>query len=122
MVECLIIRYICIIIKMEQIDMKAVKVQYTVKPEYVEQNKKNIQKVMEELQLHPIAGMHYASYTDSENPNTFIHINMAKDESTMSKLSQIDAFNAFRTALKASEPLSPPKQTTLDLVAAGFEL
>jgi len=82
--------------------MKAVKVQYTVNPEYVETNKRNIQKVMDALLRNPIAGMQYSSYTDKDHPNTFIHINMAKDDETMSKL--------------------PPKQTTLDLVAAGFNL
>jgi len=102
--------------------MKAVKVQYTVKAEYVEENKKNIQKVMDMLKTNPIDGMLYSSYTDSENPNTFIHINIAKDEETLSKLSDIKEFTEFRMALKASEPISPPKQTNLELVAAGFEL
>ncbi len=102
--------------------MKAVKVQYTVQPEYVEQNKANIQRVMEALRANPIEGMHYSSYTDSEQPNTFIHINMARDEATMSKLNGVQAFIDFRMALKASQPLSPPKPTKLELVAAGFEL
>lgn len=102
--------------------MKAVKVQYTVIPEYVEENKRNIQKVMDVLKAKPIEGMQYASYTDDENPNTFIHINMARDAETMSKLNDVKEFAEFRMALKASQPLSPPKQTTLNLVAAGFEL
>jgi len=102
--------------------MKAVKVQYTVKPEYVEENKQNIQKVMNALKANPIEGMQYSSYTDKENPNTFIHINMASDDETMAKLQQVQEFNDFRTALKASEPLSPPEHTDLDLVGAGFNL
>lgn len=102
--------------------MKAVKVQYTVKPEYVEENKKNINKVMEVLRTNPIEGMLYSSYTLGEEENTFVHINLAKDESTLSKLNEVSEFTAFRMALKASGPLSPPKQTNLDLVAAGFEL
>ena len=102
--------------------MKAVKVQYTVKTEYVDENKKNIKKVMDVLNANPIKGMQYSSYTDDENPNTFIHINMAKDDETMSKLNDIKEFADFRMALKASQPVSPPKQTTLILVAAGFNL
>lgn len=102
--------------------MKTVKVQYTVKPDYVEENKRNIRKVMEALKANPIAGMQYSTYTDSDHPNTFIHINMAKDAETMSKLNTVEAFKAFRMALKASEPLSPPKETRLNLVAAGFDL
>lgn len=102
--------------------MKAVKVQYTVRPEYVEENKQNIQKVMEALRAHPINGMQYSTYTDNEDPNTFIHINMAKDADTMSQLNTVKAFQEFRTALRESQPLSPPSATQLNLVAAGFEL
>ena len=43
--------------------MKAVKVTYTVKPEYVDQNKANIRKVMEAIRSNPIPGMRYASFT-----------------------------------------------------------
>lgn len=102
--------------------MKAVKVQYTVKPEYVDQNKTNIRRVMETLIANPISGMQYSSYTTDEDPNTFVHINMAKDQETMSKLSELPEFNTFRTELKASGPVSPPKSTNLDLVGAGFDL
>lgn len=102
--------------------MQAVKVQYTVKSGYVEENKQNIRKVMEALKVSPIEGMQYASFTDKENPNTFIHINMARDGETMAKLNDVKAFTEFRMALKASQPLSPPKQTKLDLVGAGFDL
>ena len=102
--------------------MIAVKVEYTVKSEYVEANKENIHNVMDALKANPIQGMQYSTYTEGENPNTFIHINMAKDAATMSKLNDVKEFIAFRMALKASQPLSPPKQTSLNLVSAGFEL
>ncbi|NND34460.1 MAG: hypothetical protein HKN76_17880 [Saprospiraceae bacterium] len=102
--------------------MNAVKVEYTIKPEYRETNKKNIRRVMEALRLHPIAGMQYATFTDEQNPDTFIHINMARDEATMAKLNDVGEFQDFRKALKESHPLSPPKQTKLNLVDAGFKL
>ena len=102
--------------------MKAVKVQYTVRDEFVEQNKMNINKVMEALKTRPILGMQYASFTDAADPNTFIHINMAKDSDVMGKLNEVPEFMEFRMALKSSQPISPPKQTTLELVGAGFDL
>ena len=37
--------------------MKAVKVQYTVRTEYVNQNKANIRKVMDKLKSNPIEGL-----------------------------------------------------------------
>ena len=101
--------------------MKAVKVQYTVKPEYTEQNKANIRKVMEAIKANPIEGMLYSSYT-LEDGQTFVHINIAKDDATMAKLNDVQEFNDFRKALKASEPIAPPKSTKLNQVAAGFEL
>ena len=102
--------------------MKAVKVQYTVKPEYVSQNKENIKRVMDALLSNPIEGMLYSTYTDASEPNTFIHINICKDEETMAKLQQVPEFVEFRTALKDSNPISPPAQTALNPVAAGFTI
>ena len=95
--------------------------QYTVKPEYVAQNKANIQKVMDALKSNPIAGMQYASFT-LDDGQTFVHINMANDQETMDRLQEVEVFNEFRMALKASGPLSPPKSENLNLVGAGFEL
>jgi quinol monooxygenase YgiN len=102
--------------------MKAVKVTYSVKPEYVEENKKNIRKVMDALKANPIKGMLYSSFTDDENPNTFIHINMATDDNVMRKINGIQEFKDFQQALKTSRPISPPKATKLKLVGAGFNL
>lgn len=101
--------------------MKAVKVQYTVKPEYVDQNKANITKVMEALKAKPILGMQYASFL-LDDGQTFVHINMAKDGETMSSLNDVEAFNEFRKALMASEPIAKPQSTNLNLVGAAFEL
>jgi hypothetical protein len=100
--------------------MIAVKVQYTVKPEYVDQNKANIRKVMEAIRSNPIPGMQYASFT-LDDGQRFVHINMAKDQETLSKLSEVKEFGEFREALKASGPISPPQSDNLNLVDAGFD-
>ena len=101
--------------------MKLIRVQYRVKPEYVEQNKANIQRVMDAIKANPIEGMQYASFT-LEDGQTFVHINMAKDDETMSKLNDVTEFTEFRMALKSSQPVSPPKSEALNLVGAGFKL
>ena len=101
--------------------MKAVKVQYVVKPEYADQNKANIRKVMDKLKSEPIEGMLYSSYT-LDDGQTFVHINICKDEETMNKLNDVPEFSEFRKALKDSEPIEPPQSTNLIQVAAGFEL
>ncbi|MFT5820832.1 MAG: nitrogen regulatory protein PII-like uncharacterized protein [Crocinitomix sp.] len=100
--------------------MISVKVEYTVEFGFVEENKSNIQKVMEALQQQPIEGMYYSSQTINDSPNTFVHYNLAKDTETMSKLSELDEFKAFQKALKASKPLSPPQATNMTVVGVGF--
>lgn len=101
--------------------MKAIKVQYTVQPDFVEDNKSNIRKVMDRLKVEPIDGMLYSSYT-LDDGQTFVHINIAKDGDTMNKLNDVEEFQQFRKALKASGPVHPPKATPLDPVGAGFVL
>jgi len=46
--------------------MRAVKVEYTVKPEYVSTNKANIQKVMDELRALGDVGILYSSYVKED--------------------------------------------------------
>ena len=86
--------------------MKAVKVQYTVKSDFVDQNKANIRKVIEALRSKPIHGMLYCSL----------------DEETLSKISDVKEFGELRAALEASGPVSPPTSENLNLVDAGFVL
>ena len=43
--------------------MRAVEVRYTVRPEFADQNKANIRKVMAKLKGSPIDGMMYSAYT-----------------------------------------------------------
>lgn len=101
--------------------MKAVKVEYMVRPEFVTQNKENIKSVMRRLREEPIDGMLYSSYI-LDDGQSFIHINMARDEKTMGKLNDIEEFTSFRIALKESSPIKPPKATNLILVDKGFDL
>ena len=101
--------------------MKTVKVTYRVKPEYVEQNKKNIHAVMDYLKDNPIEGMYYSSY-QLDDEESFMHINIAQDEATMNKLNDVEAFTVFRMQLKASEPVEPPNAKDIALVGAGWKV
>lgn len=96
-------------------NMKAVRVIYTVKPEYVETNQKNITAVMDYLRDNPIEGMWYKSFL-LEDGQTFMHINISKDEETLGKLGEVELFNEFRRQLKESEPLVPPKSENISPV------
>ena len=76
---------------------------------------------MDKLKKDGIDGMLYSSYTIDDG-NTFVHINIARDAECMLKLNEVEEFNAFRKALKESEPASPPKAIDLNPVGAGFEI
>ena len=71
---------------------------------------------------NPIEGMLYSTYTLEDDGQTFVHINICKDGETLSKLNDVEEFQAFRMGLKASNPISPPKQSKLNFVGAGFDI
>ena len=101
--------------------MKVVRVQYTVKPDYVEQNKKNIQAVMAELRANPIEGLRYSTYQLPDG-NSFMHLNLSNSEEALAAFNELESFKKFRMELKASAPISPPKAESLTLVGAGYEV
>jgi len=95
--------------------MKAVKVQYTVKPEYVETNKKNIKAVMDKLKSNPVEGMWYKAFL-LEDGQSFMHINISDNQETMDKINEVEEFNIFRKELKESDPVSPPKLENIEMM------
>ncbi len=101
--------------------MKIVRVMYTVRPEYVEQNQANITQVMTDLKALNNTNTKYASYLE-EDGVTFMHFAQYPDEETAQLLNDIPSFAKFRKELKESGPVSPPKQNTMSLVGAAFEL
>jgi hypothetical protein len=99
--------------------MKAVRVQYTIKPEYVEQNKRNIEAVMKDLRENPIDGMFYSTF-QLQDQLTFMHVNFARDGETMAKLNALESFTKFRMELMASQPTAQPKSEDMGYVGASF--
>jgi hypothetical protein len=100
--------------------MRAVKVEYTVKPEYVETNKANIQKVMDELHSLGDVGILYSTYL-KEDGVSFVHFSIHREEENI--IPSLSAFKAFTTQLKA-EGLAgdPPQAMKLQMVAKSFDL
>ena len=101
--------------------MKVVRVQYTVKPEYVEQNIKNIQAVMADLQANPIEGLRYATFQLPDG-NSFMHLNLSNSAEALAQFRERARFQTFRMGLKESGPVSPPKAEDLTLVGASYEI
>ena len=105
----------------EETDVEVAKVRYTVRPEFVEQNKANIRRVMDALKTKPIPGIKYASFT-ADDGRTFIHINIMKSDEAKAKFLAMPEFKEFQDALKDSKPEDPPSAEGLELVAAGYEI
>jgi len=101
--------------------MKAVRVQYTVKKEFVEQNQSNIRKVMSDLKAMNNSGIKYSSFI-LEDGQTFMHFAMYPDDVTGQIVSELPAFVKFRTELKDSIPEVPPKAENLELVGSAYDI
>lgn len=101
--------------------MKAVRVTYKVKPEYVETNKVNIVKVMQDLREINAEGVKYSSYL-LEDGQSFMHFTIFKDEDSQKILNELDSFKNFVAALKASSPIEPPTPVNLSLVGSSYNI
>ncbi len=101
--------------------MQAVKVQYTVKASYAETNKKNIQKVMADLQALNNPGIRYSAFV-LEDGQTFVHFAMYPDEETAAIVPDLESFQSFRQQLKDSQPEAPPTAENLTLVGSAYEI
>jgi len=101
--------------------MEAIKVEYTVKPEYVSTNRANIQKVMDELSALGDVGVLYSAYV-KEDGNSFVHFAISRDADAASIIPSLKSFAAFTTQLRAEGLIAPPVSVKLDMVAKSFDL
>ena len=98
--------------------MKIVKVTYTTKLEYAEQNQNNIKNVMFDLQKLNQPGVNYNSCLSADG-KTFIHTAFFKSDEDEKTLLQLPSFKHFQEQLKASGLEMPPKQELLSLVGSS---
>ena len=100
---------------------RAVRVQYTARPEYVETNKQNISKVMAELKAINNPGIKYSTFLDADG-KSFMHFAMFENEAATQVLNNLESFKYFSNALKESGPEVPVKVEQLSLVASGYDI
>lgn len=98
--------------------MKIVRVTYTAKPEFVEQNKANIKSVMAHLQSMNHPGINY-NVCLSDDGKSFTHLAMFKEDENQKILNELPSFLHFQEQLKANGLEAPPKQELLTLVASS---
>jgi hypothetical protein len=101
--------------------MEAVKVQYTVKKEYAEKNKRNIEQVMAELRSLNNVGVKYSAFMLADG-KTFVHFGLYADSEAKSIVGELDSFKKFRQELQESQPEVPPKADDLNLVASAYDI
>ena len=98
--------------------MKIVKVIYTAKPEFVEQNIRNIKTVMNDLQQLNYPGIFYHSCLGADG-KTFFHTAFYTSEDDQKLLNELPSFQRFQQELKANGIEVAPKQELLTLVGSS---
>src|ERR1700739_4548303 len=98
--------------------MKIVKVTYTTKAEYSEQNQNNIKTVMADLQKLNKPGINYNSCL-SPDGKTFIHTAFFNDDKDEKVLTELPSFKHFQEQLRSGGLEAPPKQELLSLVGSS---
>jgi hypothetical protein len=102
------------------LSMKAIKVEYTVKPEYVSTNKSNIQKVMDELKSLGDVGVLYSVYT-KEDGCSFVHFAIYRNPDEPNIIPTLKSFQEFSKQLKEEGLTTSPETVKLEMVSKSFE-
>jgi hypothetical protein len=101
--------------------MNGVKVQYTVKEEYVETNKANIRRVMADLREINSPDITYSAFL-LDDGKSFVHLVLRVDDEAQKILGDLPSFQEFQRQLKESGPEAPPKAENLTLVGSSRDI
>ena len=101
--------------------MKIVRVTYTTKADYAEQNQGNIRQVMIELRKANRPGINYHVCLSGDG-KTFTHTAFFNSEEDEKVLLNLPPFKHFQDQLKSSGPEIPPKQELLKLVGSSKDM
>jgi hypothetical protein len=101
------------------IAMNVIKVEYTVREDYVETNKGNIAAVMKELRSLNAPVKYFVSI--KENARTFVHIAISRDEESGNIIPNLDSFKKFKEQLSSGVE-SPPVSENLKIVNSSFDI
>ena len=101
--------------------MNGVKVQYTVKEEYVETNKANIRQVMADLREINNTDIQYSAFLLDDGV-TFVHLVMRVNDEAQKTVSELPSFQEFQRQLKESGPEAPPSAEPLTYVGSSWEI
>jgi hypothetical protein len=98
--------------------MKTVKVTYTTKAEYAQQNHSNIQQVMKAMQEINNPNIRYECFLGPDG-KSFMHLAVFQTDEAEQVLLTLPEFKSFQEQLKASGPEAPPRSEVVSLVGTS---
>jgi hypothetical protein len=101
--------------------MKIVRVIYTTKAQFAEQNRSNIKNVMADLQKLNHPGINHNSCVSADG-KTFTHRAFFKSDEEQKILNELPSFKHFQQELKANGFEVPPDQELLNLVGSSKDI
>jgi hypothetical protein len=97
--------------------MRITRHRYRVKPEYVAQNRRNLDEFIAALTAASVPGLSYRVFLE-EDGQTFLHLVTSQGDPS-AVITGLPSFKKFQSELLASEPLQEPDQVGMSLVAAS---
>ena len=99
--------------------MKTMMVRYTVRPEHVAENERDVRKVFDQLNDSKPAGLRYASFKLGDDGG-FVHIVSQEQAEGYSPLSDVPAFRAFTAAIERRCDVRPVVTTLTEVGSYRF--
>jgi L-rhamnose mutarotase len=97
--------------------MRITRHRYKVKPEYVAQNKRNLDEFIAALTAASVRGLCYRVFLE-EDGQTFLHLVTSQDDPS-AVITGLPSFKKFQSELLASDPIVRPDQVGMSLVATS---
>ncbi len=97
--------------------MKITRHGYTVQPEFVAQNRQNLDAFIAALTAASVPGLSYRVFLE-EDGQTFLHLVTSQDDPS-AVINGLASFKTFQSELLASDPVVKPDQIGMSLVATS---
>ena len=97
--------------------MRITRHRYTVRPEYVAQNRQNVDEFIAALTEAAEPGLSYQVFLE-EDGQTFLHLVTSRDDPA-GVITGLPSFKKFQSELLASDPVVKPDQVRLSLIATS---
>ena len=117
---CRIFFFVHLILQ-NQIEMISVKVSYTVKPEFVEQNKRNIAAFLADFKKLTSLHFLYHVYLQADEL-TFLHISMYESETVQQQVLNVPSFLSFQQERGANHLTGDPQVEHLTAIGSSLSL